>query len=188
MAKRISLREFQQNLSMRLGSAQRGENSRALLGVASGVGDDSHWLFDLADSGEVAPLTTLTPAPLTKHWFAGLVNIRGALYSVVDFSALRGGEATPLNAEARLLLIGTRHGINSALLVNRTLGLLAPDTLTLIEGDVGKTKTANAAWRGKRYVDGTGGQWTRLRIPTLLADPAFLDVAEVTAISGGGSV
>ncbi len=185
MAKRISLREFQQNLSMRLGSAQRGENSRALLGVASGHGDDSLWLFDLADSGEVAPLTTLTPAPLTKHWFAGLVNIRGALYSVVDFSALRGGEATPLNAEARLLLIGTRHGINSALLVNRTLGLLAPDSLTLVDAEVNKTSTTDAAWRGKRYVDGAGARWTRLRIPALLSDPAFLDVAEVAAISSG---
>ena len=178
MARRISLREFQRNLSTRLGSAQHGERSRALLGVSSGNGDDSLWLLDLADSGEVAPLSTLTPAPLTKSWFAGLANIRGALYSVVDFSALRGGETTPLNAEARLLLIGTRHGINSALLVNRTLGLHAPETLTLTDNAVLNCVTANATWRGKRYVDRTGGYWTRLRIPALLSDPAFLDVAE----------
>lgn len=187
MAKRISLREFQQNLSIRLGSAQRGENSRALLGVASGYGEDSLWLFDLADSGEVAPLTTLTSAPLTKHWFAGIVNIRGALYSVVDFSALRGGEATPLNAEARLLLIGTRHGINSALLVNRTLGLFAPDTLTLTEASTHKNSTADTTWRGKRYVDSAGAHWTRLRIPALLADPVFLDIAETATKNSGVS-
>ena len=184
MARRISLREFQQNLSTRLGSAQRGESSRALLGVSSGHGDDSRWLFDLADSGEVAPLTTLTPAPLTKNWFAGLANIRGALYGVVDFSVLRGGETTPLNADARLLLIGTRHGINSALLVNRTLGLYAPDTLTLTTATVANCATADAPWRGKRYVDSAGGHWTRLRIPALLSDPAFLDIAEGAMTSG----
>ena len=184
MSGRTSLREFQQNLSARLGSAQRGESSRALLGISSGLGDDSLWLFDLADSGEVAPLTTLTPAPLTKNWFAGLANIRGALYGVVDFSVLRGGNATPLNADARLLLIGTRYGINSALLVTRTLGLHSPQSLTLAEAAVEDWATAASPWRGNRYVDSAGAYWTHLRIPALLSDPAFLDIAEVTMTSG----
>lgn len=65
----------------------------------------------------------LTPVPLTKKWFSGIANIRGNLYSVADFSALRGGEATPMNASSRLLLIGTKHGSNAALLVTRMLGL-----------------------------------------------------------------
>ena len=187
MARRISLREFQQNLSTRLGSAQRGESSRALLGISSGHGEDSLWLFDLIDSGEVAPLTTLTPAPLTKNWFAGLANIRGALYGVVDFSVLRGGEATPLNADARLLLIGTRHGMNSALLVSRTLGLFAPESLTLTNTTIADCATAAAPWRGNRYVDSAGAHWTRLRIPALLSDPGFLDIAEV-ALSSAATV
>jgi twitching motility protein PilI len=126
MAKRISLREFQQSLSERLVSARRGEGGHTLLGVESGADDlpgGSHWLIDLADSGEVVPLPQLTPAPLTKPWFAGIANIRGVLYSVVDFAAWRGGAPTPINAQSRLLLIGARHGINSALLVRRALGL-----------------------------------------------------------------
>lgn len=177
MAKRISLREFQQNLSTRLGTAQRGESARALLGIASGQGDDSLWLLDLADSGEVSPLTALTPAPLTKHWFAGLANIRGALYSVVDFSAFRGGEPTPHNAEARLLLIGARHGINSALLVKRTLGLRPPESLTLIDSNAVEGAPVPIDWRGNRYEDAEGHRWTRLKIQALLADADFLDVA-----------
>ena len=126
MSKRISLREFQKNLSERLLSARRGEGGQSLLGVESGADDlpgGSHWLIDLADSGEVAPLPQLTPAPLTKSWFAGIANIRGVLYSVVDFSAWRGGANTPINAQSRLLLVGARHGINTALLVRRALGL-----------------------------------------------------------------
>ena len=176
MAKRISLREFQRDLAARLGSAQRGGTSRALLGVESGRGNERLWLLDLTDSGEIAPLSslgTLTPVALTKPWFAGVVNIRGTLYSVVDFSAFRGGEATPRNSEARVLLIGARHGSNSALLVNRTLGLHAPTDLSPAQS----TGAPTAPWQGKAYTDQQGGRWTHLNIPALLADNSFLDIA-----------
>lgn len=175
MAKRISLREFQRDLAARLGSAQRGETSRALLGIESGRGNDRLWLLDLTDSGEIAPLSslgTLTPVALTKTWFAGVVNIRGTLYSVVDFSAFRGGEPTPRNSDARVLLIGARHGNNCALLVNRTLGLRAPDELT-----AEAAAPEAAPWQGTTLTDHTGERWIRLNIPALLADTHFLDIA-----------
>jgi twitching motility protein PilI len=177
VAKRISLRDFQNQLTARLGSAQRGETTRALLGIESGQGDNAYWLLDLADSGEIAPLSALgqlTPVALTKPWFAGVVNIRGNLYSVVDFAAFCGGEPTPRNADVRLLLIGVRHGINSALLVNRTLGLRSPDTLTEMPAD---DASNTPPWQGARLVDGDGQQWNRLHVPALIADPEFLDIA-----------
>jgi twitching motility protein PilI len=181
MAKRISLREFQSQLTARLGSAQRGETTRALLGVESGKGADAHWLLDLTDSGEIAPLSAvggLLPVALTKPWLAGVINIRGVLYSVVDFSAFRGGEPTPRNADTRLLLVGARHGINSALLVTRTLGLRPPADLTLQTVDPDATSgTTNPPWQGQSYTDAEGRHWQHLLIPALLADPAFLDVA-----------
>jgi twitching motility protein PilI len=179
MAKRISLREFQQNLSERLVSARRGEGGQALLGVESGSDDipgGSHWLIDLADSGEVAPLPQLTPAPLTKPWFAGIANIRGVLYSVVDFSAWRGGAPTPINAQSRLLLVGARHGINSALLVRRALGL-RPQLQMHAAGDSRASSSETAAWLGGRFKDAQDVIWTQLRIPALLADPKYLDIA-----------
>lgn len=168
MAKRISLREFQESLAERLASAQRGAARRALLGVASG---DDHWLLDLSDSGEVVPLPPLTAVPLTRPWFAGIANVRGTLYSVVDFSAFRGGEPTRRNANARLLLVGARHGLNSALLVDRTLGLKGIDDLEPVaaEGDA-------APWAGERRQDAQGRTWTVLNLKELFADPAFLDV------------
>lgn len=179
MAKRISLREFQSQLTARLGSAQRGETTRAWLGIESGKGTDAYWLLDLADSGEIAPLSAvgaLTPVALTKRWFAGVVNIRGMLYSVVDFAAFCGGELTPRNADVRLLLIGARHGINSALLVNRTLGLRSPETLTETSAEMDET-AINPSWKGQRYTDADGQEWNRLHIPALIADPVFLDIA-----------
>lgn len=179
MAKRISLREFQQNLSERLVSARRGEGSQALLGVESGSDElpgGSRWLIDLADSGEVAPLPQLTFAPLTQPWFAGIANIRGVLYSVVDFSAWRGGAPTPINAQSRLLLVGARHGINSALLVRRALGL-RPQMQMHAAGDARVGAGETAPWLGGRFKDAQDVIWTQLRIPALLADTNYLDIA-----------
>lgn len=179
MAKRISLREFQQNLSERLVSARRGEGSQALLGVESGSDElpgGSRWLIDLADSGEVAPLPQLTFAPLTQSWFAGIANIRGVLYSVVDFAAWRGGAPTPINAQSRLLLVGARHGINSALLVRRALGL-RPQLQMHAAGDARVGAGETAPWLGGRFKDTQDVSWTQLRIPALLADPNYLDIA-----------
>ncbi|MDK9701656.1 MAG: chemotaxis protein CheW [Sulfuritalea sp.] len=179
MAKRISLREFQRDLSERLVSARRGEGSQALLGIESGADDlpgGSHWLIDLADSGEVAPLPPLTPAPLTKSWFAGIANIRGVLYSVVDFSAWRGGAPTPINAQSRLLLIGARHGVNTALLIRRALGL-RPALQMHAAGESAGGAVEAAPWLGGRFRDAQDVIWTQLRIPALLADPNYLDIA-----------
>jgi twitching motility protein PilI len=169
MAKRISLRDFQADLSERLSSARRGQSAQALLGIISGR---DHCLLELSDSGEVLPLPTLTTVPLTKSWFAGMANVRGALYSVVDFSSFRGGEATPHNHDARLLLIGARHGTNSALLVNKTLGLRS-----IAQLQEQALPENSPVWAAGRYVDNTGQAWTRLRIKALLEDHDFLNVA-----------
>jgi twitching motility protein PilI len=178
MTERLSLRDFQQNLSDRLAIAQRGETGLSLLGVESG--DESlpgggYWLLDLTDSGEVIPVPALAPAPLTQPWFAGLANIRGTLYGVTDFSAWRGGEPTPRNAQARLLLIGARHGNNCALLVNRALGLHPRHLLNA--DDTTASTTSDAGWLGGRFRDAQGVLWTQLRIPPLLADASYLNVA-----------
>ncbi|MCF8198059.1 MAG: chemotaxis protein CheW [Sulfuritalea sp.] len=192
MAKRISLREFQQGLSERLLSARRGDSELTLLGVESGTADlpgGSHWLLDLGDSGEVVPLPQLTPAPLTKPWFAGIANIRGVLYGVVDFSAWRGGSPTPRNAQSRLLLVGARQGIASALLVSRALGLRPQQQLHAASGADDDThdtphpdeshplEPGSAHWLGGRFMDAQNQVWTQLRISALLTDPDYLDVA-----------
>ena len=111
MAKRLSLRDFQEDLSARLLSAKRGETTPPMLGFRAGA---RRWLLELPDSGEVVPLPTLSPVPLTQPWFAGMANIRGGLHAVVDFAQFAGAAPTPRSDRSRLLLIGARHGINSA--------------------------------------------------------------------------
>jgi twitching motility protein PilI len=165
MAKRGSLREFQAHLATRLAGA--GErNAAGLLGIQAGA---DYWLLSLADSGEIIPLTPLASVPLTKHWFVGIANIRGNLYSVADFSAFQGKEATPQNASSRLLLIGTRHGNNAALLVTRMLGLRNMEALTPVAAD------PNApAWAREAYTDNEGRRWKMLNVRELLADDRFM--------------
>ena len=132
-----------------------------------------HWLFDLADAGEILPLPPLAEVPLTKPWFAGIANIRGTLHSVVDFSAFQGGEPTARNSDSRLLLIGTRHGINSALLVSRALGLKSPDALE----EQAEPNDPARPWIGVRYIDNKGQAWRMMRVKELLTYPDFLDIA-----------
>lgn len=168
MAKRISLREFQQALVERLTSAQRGEAPRALLGILAA---QDHWLLELPDTGEIVPLPALTPVPLTKPWFRGLANIRGSLFTVVDFAAFQGLAPTPLTADARLVLANSRFGFSSALLVSRALGLRNLDQL-----EARPQPTDPRPWVGEEYGDNQGQIWKKLLIRELFADPAFMEI------------
>jgi twitching motility protein PilI len=167
MAKRGGLREFQAHLATRLAGASE-QSAAGLLGIQAGT---DFWLVDLSDSGEIVPLTPLTTVPLTKQWFAGIANIRGNLYAVSDFSAFQGKESTPQNTSSRLLLVGTRHGNNAALLVTRMLGLRNADDLTAVAVD------PNAPlWADEAYTDKEGRRWKKLNVRKLLADETFMEI------------
>lgn len=167
MAKRGSLRAFQETLVKRLAEAQVGDR-RSLLGVEAGT---EHWLVDLPFAGEILPVPNLTTVPLARPWFRGLVNVRGTLYSVIDFSAFHGGPPTPLGGHARILLAGVRLGVNVALLVHRASGLRNPD-----EFDPDRQNpTDPRPWVQQCLVDVHNHRWLRLDVARLLAHPAFLD-------------
>ena len=167
MSKRGGLREFQAHLATRLASASE-QSAAGLLGIQAGT---DFWLVDLYDSGEIVPLTPLTTVPLTKQWFAGIANIRGNLYAVSDFSAFQGKDSTPQNTSSRLLLVGTRHGSNAALLVTRMLGLRNVEDLTPAAVD------PNAPlWADEAYTDKEGRRWKKLNVRKLLADENFMEI------------
>ncbi|HMW16504.1 MAG TPA: chemotaxis protein CheW [Accumulibacter sp.] len=167
MTKRIRLHEFQSYLASRLAGVDH-RSASGLLGIQAG---SEYWLLDLADSGEIVPLSPLTSVPLTKPWFLGIANIRGNLFSVVDWSAFLGKENTVQNANSRLLLIGTRHGCNAALLVTRMVGLRNVNALTLENAE-----PAAPPWANETFSDNEGRRWKKLRVRELLADQAFMDI------------
>jgi twitching motility protein PilI len=168
MAERISLRDYQRALVERLRSAGGGRTA-SRLGVQ--VGAES-WLVDLGDAGEVIPVPAISAVPLTRPWFKGVASIRGMLYSVIDFPAFLGGTAVTVSEQARLLLIGERFRLGSALLVDRSLGLRNPEQLQPRAG-----AGQGAPWLKAEYDDVDGRQWKELDMMQLVQHPDFLGVA-----------
>ncbi len=170
-AAKLDLRSFQQELATRLASktAAQVESSRLGLYCAGG-----QWLVRLADAGEVIAVPPIVGVPLTKRWFLGVANIRGNLYSVIDFARFLG-HGTPSGAQApqqRLLLFGPRAGeLNAGIVVTRVLGLrnlaeLAPASLP----------EDPPAWYAQRWMDAEGQAWQEIDLSKLARDPAFLQV------------
>jgi twitching motility protein PilI len=126
---------------------------------------------DLADAGEVLPVPVITPVPLTKGWFRGMANIRGNLYSVVDFAAFLGSQPVAQTEQSRLLLLGDRFRIGSALLVDRSLGLRNPAQLKA------QARPDSAQpWLKAGYTDEEGRTWLELDVPQLVLQQEFLTV------------
>lgn len=165
MARRVSLREFQQDLVRRLNEAAAADAPLARLGVQVGP---ELWLVRLEEAGEVIPVPTIADVPLTQGWFRGLANIRGNLFSVIDLSAFQGGEPTPQTPDARLLLVAERYHLNAALLVNRMLGLRNLQHFELRPGERERT------WEAGRYADKDGQVWRELSMNELVYSEGFL--------------
>jgi twitching motility protein PilI len=165
MSTRTSLKDYQRSLAERLKSAEAG-TSASMLGLQV---DDEAWLVDLREAGEVIPVPLITPLPLTRPWFKGLANIRGNLYSVVDFPAFLQKRPVVLGDQARLLLLGERFRLGAALLIDRSLGLRNPAQLEARHSEP-------RPWTRAQYADGEGRLWRELDLPSLAQHPDFLAV------------
>ena len=167
MAERISLRDYQSELVARLRAADVGRTA-SKLAVQAGV---EGWLVDLMEAGEVIPVPAITPVAQTRPWFKGVANVRGNLYSVVDFPAFLGGKGVALGEQSRLLLIAPRYRVGAALLVDSSLGLRNPESW-----QPRQTGQARAAWQRAEYEDEAGKVWKELDVAELVRDQAFLTV------------
>ncbi len=168
MARKTSLRDFQEYLATRLSQAAKGKGAASWLGIEAG---GEAWLVDLSDGGEIVQASQMTPVPLTHPWFVGISNIRGNLHAVSDFSVFRGGPPIVQNANARLLLVGSRYGINAALLVSRMLGLKNPEDFSPEPADI-----SMPIWGQQRFADTHGKIWRKLSVRELLADQDFMNI------------
>ena len=168
MSKRVSLKEFQEGLASRLKAAVTEAAPSARLGFEAG---GEHWLVRLDNSGAVLQVPEIQRVPLTRDWFLGVANIRGALYGVSDFGAFLGASPTGRGPENRLLLVGQPTGMNCALLVARLAGLRNVGEYSP-EPAGGATAWTTAAWCDKE-----GRVWCELDTARLLAHRDFLDIA-----------
>lgn len=166
MARRISLREFQQDLVRRLTEARVStETPTARLGVQVGA---EYWLVRLDEAAEVMPPPAIAPVPLTRPWFRGLTNIRGNLYSVIDLAQFQGGAETLVTPDSRLLLVGEKFQMAAALMVGRMLGLR---NLSAFER---RDTSPQRPWEQAYYVDKDGREWRELGMEALVYSGEFL--------------
>jgi len=162
MAKRFSLREFQQNVLSRLQQQEEAGSHASTLGVQ--VGKDL-WLVEMEDISEVLPPPPLTVVPLVKPWYRGVANIRGNLYSISDLAAFMGQSEIAREGQNRVLLVNPKFAFNAGLLVTRVLGLR----------DTANWQSTESA-EGITYQDGQGQTWRKLDIAGLLQQPEFLQI------------
>jgi len=100
-----------------------------------------------------------------------VANVRGNLYSVLDFSAFQGGEATPGGMERRVILVSERLLPGAGLLVSRMLGLRNPEQFTPAQLAAGAP-----SWVAGAYTDAGGTRWLELDLPALVREQRFLEV------------
>lgn len=170
MAKRINLREYQENVFARLRNVAAGSaTSLAKLGVLVG---DQACLVDMRDVSEVVPLTRTTEVPMVKSWFCGVANVRGNLYSVTDLQDFVGQGKTAQNAANRLLLLHPRLIHNSAFLVSGMLGLRYLEQMqALPSSDAGRQPWVLGEYRGQ-----DGRTWREINVGALIQHPEYLKV------------
>ncbi len=180
MARKTSLREFQQQVAERLRDLSSRKTVASKLGLQVG---NENWLVNLADVGEVIPVPHFFPVPLTQPWFRGVSNVRGKLYSTVDFSAYQGGASIGAGGDRRVVLIHEKIIEGAGLLVTRMLGLHNPDTFTA-DG----APDANRPWVKARYRDANGTAWSELDLAVLARESRFLEVGQTDAMSAHSPV
>jgi twitching motility protein PilI len=168
-AARIDLRTFQQELASRLAAKTAAQVESSRLGLLCA---GTRWLVRLADAGEVVALPHIVTVPMTKPWFLGVANIRGNLFSVIDFAGFLGADPITPSAATRLVLFGTRScELNAGIVVSRVLGLR-----NVAELAPAASPTDAQEWFAQRWLDEDGNGWQEIDLAKLARAPAFLQV------------
>ena len=168
MARRTGLREFQLSVAERIRTADKRTAVSSKLGFQVGA---DNWFVALHQVNEVIPVPSMVPVPLTHSWFRGVANIRGNLYSMVDFSAFQGRDAISPGMERRVILVSERLVGGAGLMVSRMLGLRNPEQFTPLP------RPADAQpWVGGVFTDAGGTRWLELDLPALVREQRFLEV------------
>ena len=169
MANKQALRELQSRLAERLQQARTQERPASWLAVECG---GRGFLLPLEQAGEIFALAPLVPVPHTQPWFAGVANLRGGLYGVVDLARFIG-LAPQSGDEARLVVFNPGLDLNCALLVERLAGLRSAAQLTALPA----AEAPRPAFVGTRFVYAAGCDWQELNLAALAAEETFIRIA-----------
>lgn len=174
MANRQALRELQTRLADRLQIARTQGVAAGWLAVEAGGGK---YLFPLSQSGEIFPWVSTQRVPYTQPWFAGVANLRGGLFGVVDLASYVSGQAPPMKTEmarneSRLVALNTALEVNCALLIDRLAGLRKQDAFV----DFSAKAEGAPEFFGNQYVDANGASWQEISLQQLARQADFLTI------------
>lgn len=175
MVNRAALRELQTRLATRLLAARTGGVSISWLAVKAG---NANYLFPLVQAGEIFPLGSLQPVPYCHPWFAGVVNLRGGLFGVVDLAGFIDQHHAPAHsgqslADASVITLNSALEVNCALMVDSLAGLRNADSFL----DSAPPEPADPAYFGNRYTDSHGEKWQEINLQSLSQFPQFLSIS-----------
>lgn len=166
MEGRLSLREFQAQLTERLQNASRGQGGASKLGFLAG---GRYWLTDLSQVNEVTSVAEPTAVPWARSWFLGVASVRGAVFGCTDLAAFLGLGDPMGRGEYRLLLAHPRFGVNAAFRIEKALGLR-----NMADMQSRSTEGGADPWLLGQWEDRDGQIWTELSIEHLVESPRFL--------------
>lgn len=181
MANKQALRELQQRLAQRMQAAREQTQVASWLAVeCAGLG----LLFSLKQAAEIFTPVALKAVPYGQPWLAGVANLRGGLFTVVDlavFLGLRDGRDTGTSARAdagqtRLVSLNPELNINCALLVDKLVGLRGEDQLSLEPAEASAPAAPRPKFAGPRRRDATGHVWQQIDLEALSKHEQFLRV------------
>ena len=133
--------------------------------------------LDIQCVQEIQALTALTPVPGLPAYWAGLINLRGHLYPVLDLRPyLSLPPSGPAAAQPKVVVVAAPAGTPGQTL---TVAVLADEVLALRRLPLAELGPPLAAAAGREraasYVRGvTADLLSVLDMPALLADPALI--------------
>jgi twitching motility protein PilI len=174
MANRQALRELQTRLAERLQIARTQGVAASWLAVEAG---GKKYLFPLSQSGEIFPWVSTQPVPYTQAWFAGVANLRGGLFGVVDLASYVSGKAPPpknelARTDSRLVALNSALEVNCALLIDKLSGLRNQEAFS----DFSEKAPDAPDFFGNQYVDLNGATWQEINLQLLAQQAHFLTI------------
>lgn len=175
MANKQALRELQQRLAQRMQAAREQTQVASWLAVeCAGQG----LLFSLKQAAEIFTPVSLQAVPYAQPWLAGVANLRGGLFTVVDLAVFLGlRETSGARAEAastRLVSLNSELNMNCALMVDRLVGLRSDEHLSVEPND--PSAGPKPRFAGARMRDAAGQSWQQLDLEALSKHDQFLRI------------
>ncbi len=174
MANKSALRDLQQRLAERMQAARETTLIANWLAVdCAGVG----LLFSLKQASEIFAPVPIKPVPYAKPWLAGVANLRGGLFTVVDLAVYLGLREPSLHRvvapQARLVSLGSDLNLNCALMVDRLVGLRSDEQLPL---SADQPAGPLPRFAGALRRDDAGRPWQEINLEALSRQEDFLHI------------